>query len=162
MTLTARAGQVAAIMTRRRLKLAAAESCTGGLIADTLTDIAGSSEFFLGSLVTYANSAKTGVLAVDERVLKEHGAVSEATVRAMAEGARRALGADYAVATSGIAGPGGASEGKPVGLVWLAVAGPGGTVARSRQHQGERRRNKLSFANSALELLLEQLRAAGD
>lgn len=97
-----------------------AESCTGGLIAAALTDIAGSSAWFNQGIVSYANSAKTGLLGVDESLLEQHGAVSEPVVCAMAAGAKRSASANIAVAVSGIAGPGGGTPDKPVGTVWIA------------------------------------------
>ena len=113
----------------RGLTLATAESCTGGAIAARLTSVAGASRAFVGGVVAYDNRVKTDLLGVPEAALREHGAVSEAVVRAMAEGARQRLGADVGVATSGVAGPGGGTPEKPVGTVWIAVAGPGGTDA---------------------------------
>ena len=114
--------QVAQVMTQRRLTLATAESCTGGWVAKQLTDIAGSSAWFLGGYVSYSNQAKQTMLGVSARTLEECGAVSEAVVCEMAEGARGRLDADIAVAISGVAGPAGGSDEKPVGTVWLAWA----------------------------------------
>ena len=111
----------------RGLTLATAESCTGGSVAARLTSVPGASRAFVGGVVAYANRVKTDLLGVPESVLREHGAVSEATVRAMAEGVRQRLGADVGVATSGVAGPGGGTPEKPVGTVWLAVSWPGET-----------------------------------
>ena len=112
----------------RRWRLATAESCTAGWIAKAITDVAGSSSWFDSGYVTYSNAAKTRDLGVPAEVLAAHGAVSEAVVRAMAEGALRDSGADLAVSITGIAGPGGATPGKPVGLVHLAAAGAGATT----------------------------------
>ncbi|WP_437921686.1 competence/damage-inducible protein A [Sphingobacterium sp. LRF_L2] len=109
--------------TRESRKVATAESCTGGQIAASLTAVAGASRMFEGAIVAYANKVKTDVLGVDAVILEDYGAVSEATVKAMAEGAKRRLNTDYAIATSGIAGPTGATETKPVGMVCVAVAG---------------------------------------
>lgn len=114
------------------LSLAAAESCTGGLIAKLLTDLPGASEAFVLSAVTYANEAKQAMLGVPESLLAEHGAVSEECARAMAEGALRISGADLSVAVTGIAGPDGGTKEKPVGTVWFATAGPDGTRTRLR------------------------------
>lgn len=108
----------------RGVTLGCAESCTGGMIAATLTAISGSSESFVGGVVSYWIDVKESVLGVDARVIEEHGVVSTQTAEAMACGARRALGCDYAVATTGIAGPTGAESGKPVGTVCYGVAGP--------------------------------------
>ena len=121
--------QVHAELIRRGQTLAVAESCTGGKIASKFTAMAGASHYFLAGLTTYSNEAKINLLGVSPATLAAHGAVSEATVREMAEGARRVTGADYAVATTGIAGPTGGSAEKPVGTVWFAVSGPKGTAA---------------------------------
>ncbi|WP_045119522.1 competence/damage-inducible protein A [Haliangium ochraceum] len=114
----------------RGLTLATAESCTGGMIGSLLTEVPGSSAYFYGGAVTYTNEEKTRQLGVSPEIFVEHGAVSEACVRAMAQGARERFATDYAVAVSGVAGPGGGTEEKPVGTVWLAVAGPAGCTAR--------------------------------
>lgn len=125
----------------RGLTMAAAESCTGGNIARAITAVAGCSDVFKGSVISYANDVKTGVLGVDPAVIEADGAVSEATVRQMAEGARKLCCADCAVATSGIAGPGGATPTKPVGTVWMAVATPDGSVtATLHRFPGDRSR----------------------
>ncbi|MDF0606119.1 nicotinamide-nucleotide amidohydrolase family protein [Neisseriaceae bacterium TC5R-5] len=104
--------------------LSTAESCTGGMVAAALTDIAGSSAWFAYGLVSYSNAAKQRLLGVSEQTLAEHGAVSEAVVRQMAAGAQALAKADWSIAISGIAGPGGGSVTKPVGTVWFALAGP--------------------------------------
>ena len=131
--------------------LATAESCTGGLVADLVTDVSGSSDVFLGGVTAYANSAKTELLGVPAAVLERDGAVSEATVRAMAEGARRRFGATFAVAVSGIAGPTGGTPDKPVGTVWLGLTGPAGTTAQKLQLWFDRRGNKVASAYRALD-----------
>lgn len=133
--------------------VSAAESCTGGLISSLFTSIPGSSEYYLGSVTSYANSVKTGVLGVPEEIIAEHGAVSEECVRAMAEGVRKLTGSDFSVATSGIAGPGGGSESKPVGLVWIAVSSEAGTEAYKFVFRGDRKRNIDRFAANALNIL---------
>jgi nicotinamide-nucleotide amidase len=120
------------------LTLAAAESCTGGLIAARLTGIAGASEVFRGGVVAYSDELKRAQLGVPEQLLEEHGAVSAQAAEAMAEGARRALGADIAVAVTGIAGPGGATPGKPVGLVFVHAARDGGSTALQLDLPGDR------------------------
>ena len=114
----------------RGATVATVESCTGGLIAGALTAIPGSSDVVLGGLVTYSNAAKMALAGVPETVLASHGAVSEPVARAMAEGGRGALAATLAVSVTGVAGPGGGSEGKPVGLVHFACSGAAGTVHR--------------------------------
>jgi nicotinamide-nucleotide amidase len=125
----------------RGLTLAAAESCTGGLIAHEITSVPGSSGHFVGSMVAYANEAKQAILGVRKTTLDTYGAVSEAVVREMAEGARAKLKTDYAIATSGVAGPEGGTEEKPVGTVWLSIAGPGKTVAKVVRLGRSRERN---------------------
>ncbi len=116
------AGRVATHLAGAGLRLAVAESCTGGWVAKACTDLPGSSEWFLGGVVAYSNEAKTAMLGVSEDILARVGAVSEATVREMAAGALDRFGADVAVAVSGIAGPDGGQPGKPVGTVWIAWA----------------------------------------
>lgn len=122
----------------RGYTLATAESCTGGNIAHLITAIAGCSDVYRGGVVSYCNDVKASVLGVSEATLASVGAVSEDTVRQMAEGARRCCGADCAIATSGIAGPGGAVPGKPVGTVWMAASTPAGTEARLYHFGGDR------------------------
>jgi nicotinamide-nucleotide amidase len=117
---------VLSLLRARGLTLATAESCTGGLVAARLTDVPGSSDVFLGAVVAYANEVKEGELGVPAEVIARYGAVSAETATAMAQGARERLGADIAVGVTGIAGPGGGTPEKPVGLVHLHVAGPGG------------------------------------
>ena len=145
------------LLRERGLSLVTAESCTGGLVADRITDIPGSSEYFLGGVVAYDNRIKVEVLMVAQETLDRHGAVSEATVRAMAEGARRLLGADLAVSVSGVAGPGGGSAEKPVGTTWIGLADRQGSRARQFCWQGDRRENKAASAQAALELVVEYL-----
>ncbi len=118
--------------------LATAESCTGGRIASTFTAVAGSSDCYMGGVVAYQNSIKSSLLLVPTTLLDRHGAVSEPVALAMATGARQTLNADWAVATTGIAGPGGATPTKPVGLVWIAVAGPTGATAFQHFFSGTR------------------------
>jgi nicotinamide-nucleotide amidase len=113
---------VGALLTEHRSTVATAESCTGGLIAERITDVPGSSGYFCGGVVAYSNEAKASMLGVPRELIEAHGAVSEPVVRAMAEGARERFGSDFAVATSGISGPGGGTLEKPVGLVWIAIA----------------------------------------
>ena len=117
-------------LTQRHQMIVTAESCTGGLIAGALTDVPGSSEAVHGGFVTYSNSAKSAMIGVPLDLIREHGAVSEPVARAMAEGARRTAGVAISIAVTGIAGPGGGTEGKPVGLVHFACATDEGTVVR--------------------------------
>lgn len=137
------------------LTLSSAESCTGGYIAHLITENAGCSDVFRGSVVSYANDVKIDVLGVAPSVLENEGAVSEATVEAMLAGVRRAVGADCAVATSGIAGPGGAVPGKPVGTVWIGAATPSRKLTRLCHFGGDRRAVIERAAAAALMLLLE-------
>ncbi len=141
---------------RRGWTLAAAESCTGGLVLGALTQIAGSSDVVLGGVVSYANAVKQGLLGVPEAVLRSDGAVSEATARAMAEGALRAMAADLAVSITGVAGPGGGTAEKPVGLVWFATARRGGETQAHELRYGDLGRQgvRLAAVRTALELLL--------
>lgn len=137
-------------------RLAVAESCTGGLIAQQLTS-APASDYFVGGAVTYANTAKTQLLGVSEDTLRGHGAVSAEVAAEMAEGARRAFGADVALSVTGIAGPTGATPDKPVGLVHWAVAHPGGTVVEHRVFPGDRVQIQQQAAAAALDLLRRTL-----
>jgi nicotinamide-nucleotide amidase len=138
--------------------LAVAESCTGGSIASKFTAMAGASTYFLEGVVSYANSAKCNILGVDNEFIQRDGAVSESVARAMAEGARKVSGADYAIATTGIAGPTGGSEQKPVGTVWMAVATPEKTIAVVR-NCGTDRSQIISRASAyAIELLYNELK----
>lgn len=134
--------------------LATAESCTGGLLASTLTDTPGSSEWFVGSVVAYSNQVKSGLLGVSAKVLEEHGAVSEPVVLAMAEGVLKAVGAHVSVAISGVAGPEGGTPEKPVGTVWMAWAWPGGTRARCYNFTGTRAEIKGQSVVAAINGLL--------
>ena len=134
--------------------LATAESCTGGLIASTLTDTPGSSEWFAGSVVAYANHVKRDLLGVPESILDEHGAVSEPVVRAMAQGVLKATSAHVAVAVSGIAGPSGGTTDKPVGTVWIAWAWPGGERAKGYSFSGDRAAVKAQTVMAAVNGLL--------
>jgi nicotinamide-nucleotide amidase len=144
---------VGSLLQERRLTLALAESCTGGLLASRLTSIAGASEFLDRGYVTYSNQAKVDLLGVDPKLIEAHGAVSEEVARAMAEGARRAAGTDLGVAITGIAGPGGATPEKPVGLVFLALAGTVGDRVRRAQFPGDRDRVRGQAAQAALEMI---------
>ena len=149
------AAELGGLLLQRGVKLAAAESCTGGWICQAVTDVAGSSAWFDRGFITYTNEAKQEMLGVPEAVLIEHGAVSEATVRAMAAGALRNSRADCAVAVSGIAGPTGAVPGKPVGTVWFAWAKRDGEcVARREQFDGDRRAVRRQAVAVALQDIL--------
>ena len=146
-------GCIGRILTENGKTLSAAESCTGGTISALITSIAGSSAYFLGSVTSYANSVKTGVLGVPEEIISRYGAVSSECVAAMAEGVRKLTGSDYSVATSGIAGPGGGSDHKPVGLVWIGVSSEKGTETFCAVFKSNRKRNIERFASTALNYL---------
>ncbi len=143
---------------RRGATLATAESCTGGLLAKRLTDVPGASAAFRGGVVSYTNGVKAGVLNVPQALLDEHGAVSEPAARAMAEGARAVLGADYALSVTGVAGPDADDRGNPVGLVYIALAAPDGTECRTCRF-GRRTREHIrqQAANTAFDLLRRRL-----
>jgi nicotinamide-nucleotide amidase len=134
-----------------------AESCTGGSIAALLTSVAGSSDYFSGSVVAYANAVKQHILGVSESDLKKYGAVSRPVVEQMAKGALRVLGCDWAIATSGIAGPGGGTPQKPVGTIWIAVAHKNEVVSKEYRFNTTREQNIQRTVNMALMLLLEML-----
>ncbi|MDP3255687.1 MAG: nicotinamide-nucleotide amidohydrolase family protein [Bosea sp. (in: a-proteobacteria)] len=140
----------------RGATVATVESCTGGLVGGALTAIAGSSDVVLGGLITYSNEAKMALAAVPEALLAAHGAVSEPVARAMAEGGRSALAAGFAVSVTGVAGPGGGSAAKPVGLVHFACAGPAGTFHREMRF-GPLSRDEIRRLSvlTALAMLLE-------
>lgn len=140
--------------------LATAESCTGGLVAHLITEIPGSSTYFLGGLVTYDDAVKMALADVPAGVLEAHGAVSAQVAVAMAEGARRRLGVDVAVAVTGIAGPDGGSETKPVGLTYVAIADADGDDVRRHVWSADRSGNKRSSAAAALTLVLDRLAAS--
>jgi PncC family amidohydrolase len=153
------AERLQAICLEAGLTVATAESCTGGRIADALTDIAGSSGYVRGGVVAYADAVKREVLGVPSVVIEQHGAVSAQVARAMAAGARARLGVDLAVAVTGIAGPSGATPGKPIGLTYVALADPAGIEIRRFAWSGDREANKAASARVALELLVERAAA---
>lgn len=142
----------------RSLSVATAESCTGGLVASRLTDVAGSSEYVKGGVVSYTDEVKAETLGVNRGMLDREGAVSEAVARAMAEGVQRKLGADVAVSTTGFAGPGGGTEKTPVGTVYIAVAGTAGTVAEKHLFTGTRAQVKFRASQAALAMLRGYIR----
>jgi len=150
--------EIGKLLRERKLTLAVAESCTGGLLASLVTDVPGSSDYFVGGVVAYSNAVKERLLGVPREILDTVGAVSPECARAMAEGVRKLLGADLSLSTTGITGPTGATPTKPVGLVYIALAHPEGTEVREHRFVGKRRGNKSSFACAALELLREYLR----
>jgi nicotinamide-nucleotide amidase len=141
------------LLKERGFTLATAESCTGGTIAQMITSVPGSSEYYLGSVVAYANEIKETILGVRQESLLEYGAVSEEVVRQMAEGVRRVYGADYSIATSGIAGPDGGTPDKPVGTTWIAVASGDTTMAEVFQFGEHRGRNIQKASLTGLNML---------
>lgn len=147
--------QIIQLLTERRQTLALAESCTGGYIAHCLTNVPGASAVFLAGFVTYSNQAKEKFLGVSSETLARNGAVSEPVAREMAEGARRTSATDYAIAVTGIAGPGGGTPERPVGTVFIAVASARETVVRQQFNPGER----LAFKEITARQALEQLRS---
>ena len=154
-TMASLAQQVGAALRQRGWRVSAAESCTGGLLLSALTDIAGSSAYVEGGLVTYSNEAKMRMLNVPPATLAQDGAVSESTAAAMALGARRLFDVDYALSVTGIAGPGGGSDEKPVGLTYIGLAGRNGLLDVQRHiWKGGRAENKAASVKAALILLL--------
>jgi PncC family amidohydrolase len=149
--------RVGELLRRRGLKLATAESCTGGLLADRLTNVPGSSDYFLGGVVAYAYEAKVALLQVSWDTLQAYGAVSSETVLEMARGACKALGADLAISISGIAGPGGGLPNKPVGTTWFALVAPEGEWSFLRRFEGDRVQNKAQAGETALQLITDYL-----
>lgn len=137
--------------------LATAESCTGGLVAHLITEVAGSSDYFRGGVVSYANEAKEALVDVPGTILAAHGAVSAQVAVAMAHGARRRLDVDVAVAVTGVAGPGGGSDEKPVGLTYVAVADADGDDVRRHLWAADRSGNKRASAAAALALVIDRL-----
>ena len=150
--------EVSALLREQGRTLAAAESCTGGLIAKRMTDLAGASQIFLGGVVSYTNAVKARVLGVPQALLDEYGAVSEPVARAMAEGVRRITGADYGVSVTGVAGPDSDERGNAVGTVYVGLAGPDGTSCRLCRF-GKRSRGHIrgQSANTAFDLLRREL-----
>jgi PncC family amidohydrolase len=146
----------------RGLTVATAESCTGGWIAKLITDVAGSSGYFLGGVVSYSDTVKVALLGVEADQLAAHGAVSAQVAKAMAEGAARRTGASIGIAVTGISGPGGGSSSKPVGLTYVAVAGSSGAEVRRFVWAGDRSANREATARAALQLLLDRLAIAAE
>lgn len=151
------AGAVAEALKARRYDLAVAESCTGGTLAGAITSVAGASDYFRGGVVAYANQVKESVLGIAAEVIREYGAVSEPTARAMAEGVRQRLGAAVGVGITGVAGPGGGTATKPVGLVYVAVVTPDRTNVRRDVWPGDRAQVRAASVQGALELILSSV-----
>ena len=152
-------GQIANLLVKNQLKLASAESCTGGMIAAACTDLAGSSAWFERGFVTYSNEAKTQMLSVDAALITQHGAVSEAVARAMAQGVVSHSQAQVAVAVTGVAGPTGGSAAKPVGTVWFGFVTPAGVVTEMQHFAGDRAAVRTATVEHAFERLLALLTA---
>jgi len=149
--------QIGDLLRARGLTLATAESCTGGLVADRITNIPGASDYFVGAVVAYADSVKIHTLGVSPATIERCGVVSRETVLEMARGARTMLNVDIAVSVSGIAGPGGGLPGKPVGTTWIGLAAKDGEWARVFCWDDDRITNKTSSAESVLQMLLDYL-----
>lgn len=159
--------RLGAALLRRDYRLVTAESCTGGLLGHWITNVPGSSEYYLGGVIAYANEVKQGLLGVRPETLERHGAVSRETVLEMARGARERFGAVYrperviGVSVSGIAGPGGGTGEKPVGLVWIGLSTPDGDAAYRYVYDGDRIANKEYSARQAIRLVLDYLDGNG-
>ena len=150
---------VAVMMTQNRLTLAAAESCTGGMLGEIITAISGASQFFLGGVIAYDNSVKVGIIDVSQKVIDDDGAVSEAVAKQMAAGVRTALGSDYGIGITGVAGPDGGTELKPVGLVYISVSSKTGTDAKDFNFRGGRGDVRRAAIVAALHMLRRKLLA---
>ena len=151
---------VGELLLQHGLWLAAAESCTGGLISHLITNVAGSSTYYLGGVTAYSNEAKVRLLGVSRDTLEQHGAVSEETVLEMARGIRKAMGADIGISVSGIAGPTGGTPDKPVGTVWIGLSSAKEEYARHFLWSGDRLAVKEQSAQAALKMVVEHLRNA--
>lgn len=154
------ATRIGELLLERGFKLALAESCTGGLVGDRITNIPGSSEYFQGGIVAYAYQVKADLLGVSWESLDSHGAVSREVVVEMAMGARKFLKADVAASISGIAGPGGGTPAKPVGTVWLALVAPDGSWTREFHFPGDRMQIKAASADAAMQFIVDYLEGA--
>jgi PncC family amidohydrolase len=155
------ATRLQAVALEQGVTVGTAESCTGGLVGHALTAIPGSSDYYLGGVISYSDVLKRTLLGVPDEVLERHGAVSPEVALAMARGARERLGCDFAVSVTGVAGPGGGSEAKPVGLTWVAAAGPAGHDVQRYRWNGDRTANKERSAEAALQLLLALIEGGG-
>ncbi|HEX3624212.1 MAG TPA: CinA family protein [Verrucomicrobiae bacterium] len=147
------AADIVRVLTKRKQALALAESCTGGFIANQITNVPGASKIFKGGVVSYSNEAKEKFLGVNAETLKLHGAVSKEVAAEMATGAKKRFAVDYAIAVTGIAGPTGGTKAKPTGTVFIAVAGKGGTIVERKLNQFDREKFKEVTARQALKLL---------
>ena len=150
--------EIGSILRSRGLMLGVVESATGGLISHLITNIPGSSDYYKGSITAYSNEIKTKLAGVKASSIRQNGAVSAQVAEEMAEGGRQALAVDICIADTGIAGPGGATGGKPVGLFYIGLSDRNGTYSRQHVFRGDRRRNKRNAAVAALSWLLEHLK----
>jgi nicotinamide-nucleotide amidase len=149
--------EIGLLLRQKGLTLGVVESATGGLLSHRITNIAGSSDYYKGSVTAYSNEAKSGVVGVKEATLNQYGAVSPQVAEEMAQGGRKILGADICLADTGIAGPGGASPGKGVGLFYIGLSHGERTYSREHNFRGDREQNKQSAAEAALNWLREYL-----
>ena len=149
--------EIGDLLRRKGLTLGAVESATGGLISHLITNIAGSSDYFKGSIISYSNEIKTNLAGVEESTVNQFGAVSHQVAEEMAEGGRKALGADICIADTGIAGPTGATRDKPVGLFYIGLSHQGGTFSQKHIFSGNRQQNKQEAASAALQWLRQYL-----
>jgi len=149
--------EVGALLRQKGLTLGLVESATGGLISHLITGVPGSSDYYQGSVTAYSNMAKISLVGVKEETIKKYGAVSPQVAEEMARGGRRVLGADVCLADTGIAGPSGATAGKPVGLFYVGLSHQTGTYSQKHNFQGDREQNKHSAAEAALSWLKEYL-----
>lgn len=149
--------KVSKILSNKKIKVATAESCTGGLIAHTFTNISGSSDYFERGFVTYSNEAKMELLGVSAKDLKENGAVSRIVAESMAKGARKNSNADIGLSTTGIAGPAGGTPDKPVGLVYIAVSNSKEVIVKKFNFKGSRIENKYHTCNAAFKMLYDMI-----
>ena len=148
--------QIGKLFKEKKITVACAESCTGGLVTGRLTEVSGSSEYVMGSVVSYTNDVKAAVLGVSREALDTYGAVSELVAGQMASGVRKLIETDFGVSVTGIAGPDGGSAEKPVGLVYIGISGPGGTVVEKNIFKGNRSEIRESAVIKALSLLLQK------
>jgi PncC family amidohydrolase len=149
--------EIGDLVSQRGMTLGVVESATGGLISHRITNVAGSSDYYKGSVTAYSNQAKAEVIGVRRETIGHHGAVSAQVAEEMAEGGRKLLGVDICISDTGIAGPGGATEGKAVGLFYLSLAHGGKTYSRQHNFSGDREQNKQDAAEAALKWLREYL-----
>jgi len=149
--------KVSTLLKNKKLTIATAESCTGGLIADALTNISGSSDYFDRGIVSYSNESKVELLGVSKELLKKYGAVSEQVAKAMAEGIRTKSNVDIGLSTTGIAGPTGGTKDKPVGLVYIGISTKDFKTVKKFKFSGSRLQNKDDICNAALKMIFEYI-----